>query len=212
MRSANTVIGIGSAVAMMLLYVAGGIGVGLFYMMRRRWVLWRPAEIWGAIVALFQALAMINEWPLQWMTYDTALSRTTFVTQQITVVIAMFIGFSVFFALSFMAAETLTRRAFGSHPQLWRVWAKRTGSSTAILGRTVAGYLLVAIFFAYEVGLYLIATRWFGWWTPSEALLHPDVLATYIPWLSAGRRLYSVRCRLQERPSSAIGWVSGACS
>ncbi len=41
------------------------------------------------------------------------------------------------------------------------------------------------MFFAYDVGLYVIATRVFGWWTPSEALLHPDVLATYVPWLSA---------------------------
>ncbi len=43
----------------------------------------------------------------------------------------------------------------------------------------------MSVFFAYDVGLYLIATRLFGWWTPSEALLHPDVLATYVPWLSA---------------------------
>ena len=43
----------------------------------------------------------------------------------------------------------------------------------------------MSVFFAYDVGLYVIATRVFGWWTPSEALLHPDVLATYVPWLSA---------------------------
>ena len=97
----------------------------------------------------------------------------------------MFAGFSIFFGLSFMAAETLTRRAFGSHPQFWRVWKKEPGSSKTILGQTVAGFLLVSIFFAYDVLLYLIATRAFGWWTPSEALLHPDVLATHVPWLSA---------------------------
>ena len=54
-----------------------------------------------------------------------------------------------------------------------------------ILGRTIGGYLLVSIFFAYDVVLYLITTRIFGWWSPAEALLHPDVLATYAPWLSA---------------------------
>ena len=41
------------------------------------------------------------------------------------------------------------------------------------------------MFFAYDVILYLVATRAFGWWTPAEALLHPDVLASYVPWLSA---------------------------
>ena len=58
-----------------------------------------------------------------------------------------------------MAAETLGRRAFGHHPQFWRVWSKAPGSSTTILGQTAAGYLLVAVFFAYDVALYVIATR-----------------------------------------------------
>lgn len=185
MRSANDAIGIGSAVAMMLLYVLGGIGVGLFLMLRRRWVVWRPAAAWGAGVGLLQALATVNEWPLMWMSYDTALPRTTFLTQQIAIAVATFIGFAVFFALSFMAAETLTRRAFGSHPQLWRVWSKQPGSSVSMLGRTAGGYLLVSVFFAYDVVLYLVATRAFGWWAPSEALLHPDVLAAHVPWFSA---------------------------
>ena len=54
-----------------------------------------------------------------------------------------------------------------------------------MLGRTAAGYLFVSVFFAYDVVLYLVATRKFGWWAPAEALVHPDVLATYAPWLSA---------------------------
>src|SRR4030095_12816845 len=94
-------------------------------------------------------------------------------------------GFSVFFALSFMAAETLTRRAFGNHPQFWRVWGREPGASVQILGRTVGGYLLVTVFFAYDVLLYLVTTKTLGWWSPAEALVHPDVLATYVPWLSA---------------------------
>lgn len=185
MRSANEAIGIGSVVGMVLLYVVGGIGIGLFYMLRGRWLLWRRAAIWGIAVGVAQALAAANEWPLMWMTYDTALPRATFMAQQIASLVAMLVGFSTFFALSFMAAETLTRRAFGTHPQFWRVWEKGPGSSTAILGRTAAGYLLVTVFFAYDVLLYFYATRALGWWAPSEALLHPDVLATYQPWLSA---------------------------
>jgi hypothetical protein len=185
MRSHNQTIGVVSVVGMVLLYVVGGIGIGLFYMLRSRFVVWRQAAIWGAIVGTLQALASLNEWPLLWMTYDTAVPRATFLSWQIAIVVATLVGFSGFMALSFMAAETLTRRAFGQHPQFWRVWAKGPGSSTAMLGRTVAGYLLVSIFFAYDVILYLVATRAFGWWTPAEALLHPDVLATYVPWLSA---------------------------
>ena len=185
MRSANEAIGVGSVVALALLYGVGGIGIGLFVMLRKGRVLWRHAVFWGVAVGLLQLLAALNEFPLLWMTYDTALPRATFLAQQIAVLAATAIGMSLFFALSFMAAETLTRSAFGAHPQLWRVWSKGPGSSTAVLGRTAGGYLLVAVFFAYDVVLYVITTRTFGWWSPSEALLHPDVLATYAPWLSA---------------------------
>ena len=185
MRSNNELIGVGSAVGLALLYVIGGIGVGLFFMMRQRWILWRTAAIWGVIVGGLQTLASINEFPLLWMSYDTAVPRTTFLAQQAAFLAAGFIGFSVFFALSFMAAETLSRRAFPRHPQLWRAWSREAGASIQILGRTVGGYLLVAIFFAYDVLLYVVMTKVFGWWSPAEALVHPDVLATYAPWLSA---------------------------
>ncbi|HMC77399.1 MAG TPA: hypothetical protein VKH34_09705 [Vicinamibacterales bacterium] len=185
MRSANEIIGIGSTVGLALLYVIGGIGVGMFYMMRRRYVLWTHAAAWGVAVGGLQSLASLNELPLIWMSYDTALPRATFLAQQGALLVAGFIGFSVFFALSFMAAETLSRRAFGHHPQLWRAWATEPGASIQILGRTVSGYLLVSVFFAYDVLLYLVMTKVFGWWSPAEALIHPDVLATYAPWLSA---------------------------
>jgi hypothetical protein len=185
LRSANEFIGLGSVVGMVVLYIVGGIGIGLFFMLRARYVLWRQAAIWGAVVGGLQALAMLNAWPLMWMSYDTAVPRSTFILGQIAGVLATLFGFSAFMALSFMAAETLTRRAFGHHPQFWRVWTRQCGSSTTILGQTVAGYLLVALFFAYDVALYAFATRLFGWWTPSEALFHPDVLATYLPWLTA---------------------------
>ena len=185
MRSANELIGIGATAGLALLYVIGGIGVGLFFMMRKRWVLWRAAAIWGLVVGGLQTLASINEFPLLWMTYDTAVPRTTFIAQQLALVLAGFVGFSVFFALSFAAAETLSRRAFPHHPQLWRAWSRDAGPSVQILGRTVGGFLLVPVFFAYDVLLYVVMTKVFGWWSPAEALVHPDVLATYAPWLSA---------------------------
>jgi len=185
MRSANELIGVGSVVGLALLYVVGGIGIGLFFMMRQRWVLWRTAALWGIAVGGLQTLASINEFPLVWMAYDTAVPRATFIAQQAAFLVAGFIGFSVFFGLSFMAAETLSRRAFGHHPQLWRGWSRESGPSIQILGRTVGGYLLVSVFFAYDVLLYVVMTKVFGWWSPAEALVHPDVLATYAPWLSA---------------------------
>lgn len=185
MRSANVAIGVGSTVALAVLYGLGGIGVGLFVLLRRRWVMWRQAVVWGAFVAGLQLLAGLNRWPLLWMSYDTALPTGTFIAQTLAQLVAGFLGLGALLSLSFMAAESLTRRAFPSHPQLWRLGSREAAASLAVAGRTVAAYLMVGVFFAYEVALYLFATRLLGWWTPSEALFSPDVLATYQPWLSA---------------------------
>ena len=95
MRSANDAIGMGSAIGMMLLYVVGGIGIGLFFMLRARWLQWRQAVAWGIAVGVMQALAMINQLPLEWMAYDTALPRSTFLAQQAAFVIASLIGLTM---------------------------------------------------------------------------------------------------------------------
>jgi hypothetical protein len=185
MRSANTTLGLVSVIGMIVLYGLGGMGVGLFVMLRLRWVIWRPAALWGIGISLVQTLVAVNEWPLVWMGYDTAVTRTLFFTQEVLALAASFVAFSLIYTVSFMTAETLTRRAFGSHPQFWRVWSAQAGASIEVLGRTVAGYLLVTAFFAYDVGLYVVTTHRLGWWSPSEALFHPDVLAAYFPWFSA---------------------------
>jgi hypothetical protein len=190
MRSVNNAIGVGGSIAFLLLYGVGGMAVGLFFLVRQRWVLWRQPVFWGAVVALAQTAARVNEWPLAWMQYDTALSTRSFVAQQAALAVAELAAFVALFSLSFMAAESLTRRAFPSHPQFWRIWGREAGGSRAILGRTVAGFLLVPIFVAYEVALYFVATRWLGWWTPSEAQFNPDVLAAYAPWFSAIARSF----------------------
>ena len=185
MRSANDGIATGSLFAIAILYMAGGCVVGLFFLMRERWVVWKPAVKWALFIAFLQALVVLNRWPLLWMGYDTAVSATTFALQQIAVAIAQFIGMGAVLALSFMAAESLTRRAFPDRVQLWKSWKTDVAGSKTVLGYTVAGYLLIGIFFAYEVWLYYFANSHLGWWTPSDALTDPNVLANYFPWLTS---------------------------
>ena len=184
MRSANEGIGIAGSLLMLLLYGLGGIAVGLFVLLRQRRVLWRMALVWGAAISFAQLLAGLNQWPLIWMGYDTALSETSFTLQQVASLVSGFLAFTGVFTLSFMAAESLSRRAFPHHMQFWRCWSQDGARSWPVLGQTVAGYLIVGIDLAFLVCFYWITTGYLGWWSPSDALLNPDSLATVLPWFS----------------------------
>lgn len=185
MRSANSTISTLALVAVAIFYIIGGCIVGLFLLLRQRWVIWRKPLLWGLFVAFVQVLAQINQWPLAWMSYDTALSTQGFLLQQIMQLLLIFLGEGMLLTVTFMAAESLTRKAFPQHIRFWRLWSTDVAGSSPVLGRTIGGYLAVGIFLAFDVALYLFATKVLGWWTPSAPLFQPDILATYFPWLSS---------------------------
>ena len=93
MRSANNGISNGATVAVALVYGFGAV-VGLFVLLRRRWVLWRMPLICGASIAVLQALAAFNGWPLIWMNYDTAVSESSFAIQQIVSILSSTVLFT----------------------------------------------------------------------------------------------------------------------
>ncbi len=185
MRSANDGIAAGASIAAAVLYVIGGCVIGLFVLLRKRWVLWKQPVMWGLFIAFLQALVFINRWPLLWMSYDTAVSATNFALQQVVQAVLIFVGMGILLTVSFMAAESLTRRAFPHHVQLWKSWDANVAGTSTVAGMTGAGYLLVGVFFAYDIALYLFANNALGWWSPSSAVFEPNVLATYLPWLSS---------------------------
>ncbi len=185
MRSANNGIAAGAGFAVVIFYLVGGCAVGLFFLLRERWVVWKPALKWGLFVAFLQFLVVLNQWPLLWMGYDTAVSATTFTLQQVAIALAQLVGMGAVLTVSFMAAESLGRRAFPHHLQLWKAWTGQVAASRAVLGQTIAGFLLIGIFFAYDVWLYAVAGRHLGWWSPSDALIDPNVLANIFPWLTS---------------------------
>ena len=185
MRSANDAIGEISQIAAFGLYILGFCGIGLFFMIRQHWVLWRQPLAWAVFIAFLLGLQQLNSWPLIWMGYDTAVPASGFAIRQIIGAAAIFGGFTVLLTVSFMAAETLSRRAFPHHVQLWKVWSRPVSASKSVLGQTLTGYLLVAPFFAYEIVLYFFAQGKLGWWTPSDTLLNPDMFANYVRSLSA---------------------------
>ncbi len=185
MRSANNGIATGSLVFMAVIYGIGGCLIGALLLLRQRWMLWRPPLKWAIFIGALWIPITLNRLPLAWMGYDTAVSATNFGLQQVVTAVAQAIGMALLYLVTFTAAESLSRKAFPHHLQLWKTWSPRVAGTRNVAGLTIAGYLSVAVFLAYEVFLYTLANQKLGWWTPSDALIDPNVLATYAPWLNA---------------------------
>lgn len=185
MRSANNTLATAASIAYMLLYVLGGCLIGLFVLFRQQFVLWKKPLLWGFFIALLQVLASINQLPLVWMNYNTTLPIQGFLISYGLQLISLFFVIGFFFSLIFMAAESLTRKAFGNHLQLWKLWNPNIASSFTILGRTVGGYLVVPFLLFFVVSFYIFTAHYANWWQLSEELFNPNILAHYFPWFSS---------------------------
>ena len=185
MRSRNDAIAFASqSVFVVLFLLVGGAG-GTAFLMRKRLVVWRPALVWGAITAVLLGLGIVNTLPLSWMGYDPAVSVQTFLAQQLVLAGATAALGAPLLAFIYLAGESLGRRAFPGHLQQWRFWSPRVAASMPALGRTAGAYLLLGTQLGYVVLFYLATSRLEGWWSPAEAVVQPDLLATAQPWLVA---------------------------
>jgi membrane protease YdiL (CAAX protease family) len=185
MRSTNDTIALVAQAILLLVFVLIGAGGGSALLLRARWLEWRKPLAWGALISTFYGASVVNQLPLSWTGYDTALSATSFVLQQVAGGVAIALLGTPLIAFLLLAGESLGRRAFPQHVQQWRFWAPGVASSSTALGMTVAAYLLVGLQLGYVVLFYLGTQRLEGWWSPAEALVQPDLLATYQPWLEA---------------------------
>jgi Type II CAAX prenyl endopeptidase Rce1-like len=183
LRSANDAIAGVAGLSAGLLYGLGGCVLGVLWLARKHWLLVRPALAAGFVVGGLMAATTLSAAPTAWFDFDTAQSATTFWLRQAGAVVAVAFGGGLAYALVFMAAESLTRRAFGHQPQLWRVWSSEAGASRAVLGRTLGGYGFVPIELALVAAFYYATNRWLGWWQPSEVLTDPNILSYAVPAL-----------------------------
>ena len=183
LRSANDTIAIAASLSAGLLYGIGGCIMGVLWLLRRHWLVWRPAVTAGFIVGGLLGAAVLANSPAAWFEFDTAQSTTAFWLRQAGTAAGVTFAGGLVLGLVFMAAESLSRRAFPGHPQLWRVWSRDAAPSVAMLGRTVGGYLFVPLGLAFVFGFYYVTNQWFGWWQPSEALTDPNILGSAAPAL-----------------------------
>ncbi len=184
MRSVNNTIAFTASFAMNILYVVIGCLFGLFILYRKNYVLFTPALKWGIVFGIITIFKQINTFPLYWMYYNTSIAMTNYILQ--FVIKTILSGTYTFGAVTlfFAAAEGLTRRAFGSHIQFNQSWNIDVARSISIAGRTIGAYLLVAWELFFVIIFYLLTTKYLGWWTPSESLIEPNILATYLPFIN----------------------------
>jgi hypothetical protein len=184
MRSANNTIAFGATLIMMLLYIICGCLFGLYWIIRKRFGLFKQPFKWGLFLATASVLVSINQLPFLWMHYNSAHSSNGFFTQLLLNLVIQLVCSTGILTIIIATAESLTRKAFGSHPQLWSLWLTENAASYTVLGRTLGGYLMVGFNLAFVIAFYLFSTRYLQWWTPSEMLFDPNILATYAPWFS----------------------------
>ncbi|QGY44746.1 CPBP family intramembrane metalloprotease [Maribellus comscasis] len=186
MRSANNTIATISSAAIAIFYGLLGVILGIFALMRKRRLIWKPALYWGLGIAFASVfLLTLNSLPFSWFSYDTSSSQSNYLARQLLNGLLGALGFGSIIAVSFMAAEGLGRMAFPKHIQWWKIWSKNSGGSLPVLGQTIGGYLFAVIILAFDVLFYLTTTTHFGWWSPAGTLSDPNILATYLPWLDS---------------------------
>lgn len=185
MRADNTTLFNLASALMFLVFLGGGCLGGLFFLLRRRALIWRQPMFWGVGIALLNLLVLFNAWPLQWMEYDTALSLGNHVGGLLIGGVSNFLVMAALLSVVFMAAESLSRLAFPGHLQLWKLWSPEAVSTRQLLGLTLGGFLLVGFDLFYVTGSYYVASTSLDWWYPSSALIDPNIVAQYFPWLTA---------------------------
>jgi hypothetical protein len=184
LRSANNLIASLATISAGLLYGIGGCVLAVLWLARKHWLLWRAPIVAGLVVGALLGCASLASAGTSWFGADTTETAATFWSKQGALALLIAFAGGLAYALVFMAAESLTRRAFPHQPQLWRLWSRDAAASPQIAGRTFGGYLFVPIELALAAAFYYATNRWLGWWQPSEVLTDPNILGSAIPALS----------------------------
>lgn len=169
---------------MYILYIVGGCIVGGYFLFNRNMLFAKSALCWAMLLALLNLLSSVNNLPLIWMNYQTSVSVSSFLS---TYAIATFFQILQTIALcgfTFSVATSLDNWAFPHHIRFWHVWSKRNGNSYTVLGQTIGSYLSTFLLLGSTTATYVLFLNVFKWWTPTDPLVDPNIIATYIPWLS----------------------------
>lgn len=184
LRSTNATVSTCGIIGLQLLYILAGCLIAGFFFFRKRYLTMRSASLWAGFFGVMSFTSIINELPLAWMSYDTATSATSFLLKWGLNAFLQGALAATFFTVIFSIGIVWDQLGFPSRLAFWNLWSAKVGSSLAVFGRTLGGYLYTPIFLAIQTATCLLFTQVFRWWSPADDLVDPNILATYAPWLS----------------------------
>ncbi len=160
----------------------GGLVGGGIWLHRRHQLRWKPAFLLAATVATGLAASVISNLPMSWMSYATTVSVNNFLLQQVAGAGMVLLGYTLGLALIFCVGEGLSRMAFAHHPRLFDFFRKPVAASPEAMGRVLGAYGWAGFFLLYAMAFQLLS-RNFGWWSPTDTLTDPNILASLRPAL-----------------------------
>lgn len=139
--------------------------------------------IFGCVVIILKMFTFLNNLPLLWNFYPDTLSKSVFFTVSAGNMLngALMCGFIIF---AYAVLGQLFCRELGNDTKtpLFDAIINKKGCFTRILHTCVVGYSLGFLFLGYITLFYLIGTRFFNIWIPSDAD-YSNILATAMPFL-----------------------------
>lgn len=145
---------------------------------------YRIPMIIGATIGTSGFIANINNIPIVWMTYNTALSLPL----TITLISAQFIGLAIITTITctiaIALAQSLTLKAFPKRSAWFGITHDAHINLPTHISKIIStAYITAASWLLITLTFYTIVTRYAGWWAPQELSFDPNCLATYLPWV-----------------------------
>ncbi len=178
LRSYNELASTVAAVGLFLTIIA--IVAVILMKLRGRDIQWKTAFWFGLIMAVLLFLNQLNSITLSLYGYDTTSSWSGFLIRTILGTVLISIGSGVFIFVLTAGAETMYRERYSHLPSLPVMFTPRGLRTKSAFKNILLGITLTPFFFAYQIGIYLLASK-SGGWSPAD-VPYDNLLNTMFPW------------------------------